>query len=72
MANDVFVLGGNFDVGSVGTSFGQRRCFFFWALSTKMNGLGLCLLWIFGFVLKLSNVRWLGVYVCVVIWRGLW
>lgn len=72
MENDDFVLGGNFDVGSVGTSFGPRRCLLFWALSTKMNGLGLSLLWIFGFVLKLSNVRWLGVCVCVVIWRGLW
>ena len=59
-------------MGLVGTSFGRWRCFFFRALSTKMNGLDLSLLWIFGFVLKLSNVRWLGVYVCVVIWRGLW
>lgn len=53
---------------------GRGDVYFFWALSTKMNGLGLSLLWIFGFVLKLSNVRWLGVCVCVcvVIWRGLW
>lgn len=40
MKNDDFVLGGNFDVGLVGTSFGPRRCLFFLGIVNKDEWFG--------------------------------